>query len=353
MHRRALAPVVLLLGLIGLLAPPAQAADPMPGDPCSKAGETRPLGGGTIVCQGGTWQPGQGQPPAGGTPAAGGTPPAGGSSAGSSSVKRIENFSTIGTALSQGTFGSTGRQVADATAWRMPDGRVRLFAFVNDSAKPGLRIATSTSAAGTSFTGESVVPFPDIAVGQPRVWPLGGNALRLFYVQNGGIDTAVSQDGGMSWTKEGTVLTSGQAGFEPGVMSIVKQKGGYRAYFSNLEKPGEHATRIMKTATSPDLIHWTVGPKVVKGGGSHPFAVADKKGKIALYYAADRGSTYGILESTSTNGVTFGNERLVIAGAADPDILPNGAGSLMYYGADLGADGFGVKVAKSVGKVVP
>ena len=325
----------------------------MPGDPCSQEGQSKPLGGGVIACQGGTWKPGQGQPPVGGGPQPSGAPAEGKPAGGATTAKTLGNFKTLGVALSQATFGSSGRQVADATAWRMPDGRVRLFAFVNEGAKPGLRVATSTSASGTTFVGEASIPFPDIAVGQPRAWALGGNALRLFYVQAGNIDTAVSQDGGLTWLKEGSVLTTAEAGFEPGVISVVKHKGQYRAYFSNLEKPGERAARIMKTATSPDLIHWTVGPTVVKGGGSHPFAVIDKKGKIAIYYAADRGSTYGIFESTSTDGVKFANERLVVQGAGDPDILANGAGALMYYGADLGAEGFGVKVAKSVGKVVP
>ena len=81
----------------------------------------------------------------------------------------------------------------------------------------------------------------------------------------------------------------------------------------------------------------------------------DKKGKIALYYAGDRGSFYGILVSASKNGVTFSNEKAVITGGGDPDILPTGKNSgLMYYGADLGAElGFGIKVAKSTGNIVP
>lgn len=333
-----------------LTAAPAQAANEQPGDPCTQEGQVLPLGSGSIICQGGTYRPNAG----GGASGTGTNPPANSTSqTGGSKVTTLGNFTPIGTALSQSTFGSSGRQVADATAWRMPDGRVRLFAFVNESQMPGLRIATSTTSSGTTFVGESTIPFPDIAVGQPRVWPLGGNNLRLFYVQAGSIDTAVSSDGGLTWTREGSVLTTAQAGFEPGVMSIIKHKGKYRAYFSNLEKPGEHAQRIMKTATSPDLKTWTVGPTVVSEGGSHPFAVVDKKGKVALYYATDRGQTYGIYESTSTDGIKFGKERLVIQGAGDPDILANGAGSLMYYGADLGADGFGIKVAKSVGKVVP
>ena len=338
--------------MAALGALPAHAAD-QPGDSCSTPGQVKPLGSGTIVCQGGTWQPGSaapgGQPPAG-APAGGTSPAAAGSS---SKVATAKIFVPIGTALSSATFGSGGKQVADATAWRTPDGRVRLFAFSDDPSRPGLHIATSTTPAGTTFVAETAVPFTDIIVGQPRAWALGGNSLRLYYVQAGNVDTAVSADGGLTWTKEGSVLTTAQAGFEPGVISLIKTKSGYRAYFSNLEKPGEHAARVMKTATSTDLVHWTVGPTVVSGGGSHPFAVANAKGVVALYYAADRGSSYGLFVSTAKDGVHFKGEKLVVPGSADADIIANGASSLMYYGADLGAQGFGVKVAKSVGKVVP
>jgi len=58
--------------------------------------------------------------------------------------------------------------------------------------------------------------------------------------------------------------------------------------------------------------------------------------------------------STSRNGVTFRKERVVMAGGGDPDLLAAGRKRfLMYYGADLGAQGFGVKVARSTRPVVP
>jgi hypothetical protein len=58
--------------------------------------------------------------------------------------------------------------------------------------------------------------------------------------------------------------------------------------------------------------------------------------------------------ATSKDGLTFGKERLVVAQGGDPDILPTGGGTyLMYYGADLGSAGFGIKVARSIGPVVP
>lgn len=300
----------------------------------------QPLGSGFIVCTNGVWQPSSQPPP----------PP---TNASTTAVARI--FTPVRTVLSQDSFGSTGRQVADATAFRLPDGRVRLFVFVNSpSGTPGLRVATSTTKAGTEFRADAFDPFPGRPVGQPRAFPLGGNRLQLFFVEAGTISTATSADGGQTFAVQGPVITTEQAGFEPGGLTVVKHKGVYRGYFSNLEKPGERAERVMRTATSTDLITWTVGPRVVTGGGSHPFAVTDKKGRIALYYAADRGNTYGIWVSTSTDGVTFGKEKLVIPQGGDPDIISAGKKtSLMYYGADLGAQGFGIKVARSVGAVVP
>lgn len=330
-----------LVVLTGVL--PAAAAD-QPGDPCTTEGFVKPLGSGFIVCTNGVWQPSSTAP----------APPTGQAAGSGSTAKPAKIFKPVGTALSQETFGSTGRQVADATAFRLPDGRVRLFAFVNaTTGLPGLRSATSTTAAGTSFVDDGTDPFPGTPVGQPRAFALGGNSLRLFFAEAGTVSTAISSDGGVTFTRQGPVITTAQAGFEPGVITVIRYKGTYRAYFSNLEKPGEHAARVMRTATSPDLLTWTMGPTVVAAGGSHPFAVTDGK-KVALYYAADRGSTYGIWVSTSSDGVRFSKEKLVVVGAGDPDILAAGRGRyLMYYGADLGASGFGVKVATSVGKVIP
>ena len=84
-----------------------------------------------------------------------GTPPKGGAAqsaaAATSTVRAAAIFTKVATALSQDTFASTGRQVADVTAVRLADGRVRLYAFVNPD---GVRSATSTDATGTSFTAE-------------------------------------------------------------------------------------------------------------------------------------------------------------------------------------------------------
>lgn len=293
--------------------------------------------------------------PGGDAPAAPGQTPQG-----SSSLKAAGNFRTVGTALTDATFGSDAGQVADATAIRLPNGKIRLFAFVNSTtSRPGTLSATSTSKTGRRFVADATPPLPDVAAGQPRVVSLGGKKMRLFYIAQGSIFAAISTDGGLTFTEEGPVITTEQAGFEPGGITVIRHKGKWRAYFSNLEKPGERAPRVMRTATSSDMLNWTMGPVItqktgpLKAGGSHPFAVVDK-GRIALYYAGDRGAYYGILVSTSKNGITFTGEKSVIQGGGDPDIVRVGKKKwLMYYGANLGGDNFGIKVAKSKGPVVP
>jgi hypothetical protein len=352
MRRRLLitvgATVALLLG-VG----PVSAAN-QPGDACPTNGAVEPLGSGFITCTNGTWQPSGGPQPS--TP--GGTTPSTTPASSGSTITALKAFTPIGTALSGETFGSSKGQVADPSAIRLPDGRVRVFVFVADE---GVRSATSTTSAGTSFVADPTRPIPWTMAGQPRAVSLGGSQMRLFYLSAGSIQAARSSDGGLTFTDEGPVITSEQAGFEPGGISIVKQGSGYRAYFSNLERPGVVAPRVMRTATSTDMLHWTMGPVLtqeggsITGGGSHPFAVIDKKGRIALYYSGDRGSYYGIIVSTSRNGVTFGKERSVMAGGGDGDVLAAGKkGGLMYYGYKLpGSAGFGVNVARTTTSLVP
>lgn len=323
-----------------------------PGDPCPKEGATADLAGGKIQCVGGKWQPLSGARPApaggAGTPATSPGSPSAGSA--SSTVKSAAIFTRVGLALTPDTFFSAGKQVADVTAVRLADGRVRLYAFVSPD---GIRSAISTDASGTSFTAEPGRRIMWAPGGQPRAYVLDDGRTRLFYLDGGNIKSAISSDG-LAFADEGVRLTSAQAGFEPGGFSVVKTADGYRGYFSNLAKPGVRADRVARTATSPDMLAWTVGPVItgasgsITDGASHPFAVTDGK-TIALYYNGDRGSFYGALRSTSTDGVTFGNERAILATAGDPQLLAVAGGTtLLYYGELVDqAHGFGIAVART------
>jgi hypothetical protein len=298
------------------------------------------LNGGKIQCVSGKWQPSAG----GATPAKPST----------TTVKAAAIFTKVGVALSQDTFSSTGKQVADVTGLRLADGRVRLYAFVGPE---GIRSAISTDASATSFVAEPGRRITWAPGGQTRAYLLDDGRTRLFYLDSGSIKSAISSDG-LSFADEGVRITSADAGFEPGGISVVKVAGGYRGYFSNLEKPGVHAERIARTATSPDMLTWTVGPYIagasgsIKDGASHPFAISDGT-TIALYYNGDRGSFYGALRATSTDGVTFSNERTILSGAGDPQLVPlSGGTTLLYFGDQVEGKGFGISVARATANPV-
>lgn len=367
MLKRRLTLAGIVGALAGALAVALAAAQPLaaanPGDPCTTEGALADLGGGKIVCTAGKWQPFSGGAPGsapGGAASAGAKSPA--TAAVPSSLKSAAIFTKVGVALSQETFATTGRQivdntagqVADVTAVQLSDGRVRLYAFVKPA---GVRSAISTDATGTVFIAEEGTRIGWAPGGQTRVYALDDGRYRLFYTDGGGIKSAISSDG-LAFTDEGVRISGAQAGFEPGGISVVKTASGYRGYFSNLEKPGVRAERITRTATSPDMLTWTVGPQItgaagsIKDGASHPFAITDGK-TIALYYNGDRDTYYGTLISSSTDGITFSNERAVLQGAGDPQVLTLASKtSLLYYGYDVPGKGFGILVARTTGNPI-
>lgn len=324
----------------------AHAAD-LPGDRCTNPGEVRPANNGLIECLNGTWVPSNRKP---GDPPSGGTAPGSGPGAQSKAAKPAKIFSSVGVVESQETFASTSKQVADPSALRLMNGKIRLISWVNPT---GLRTATSTTTAGTTFIADPSTPLSKMG-GQPRLVRIDSSKVRLFYTSGGAINSAISTDEALTFADEGPVITTEQAGFEPGTLTLIKQGKIFRAYFSNLEKPGELAPRIMKTATSTDMIHWTIGPQLTISG-SHPFALIDSKGKIALYYAADGSSGYGIYVSTSKNGTSFTGTKFVMPGGGDPDIISAGKNKwLMYYGTEVSPTaGFGIFAAKSIGNAIP
>lgn len=136
-----------------------------PGDPCTTEGAIADLSGGKVQCVGGTWRP---LAPTG---------PAQPASPGASTVKTAAIFTAVGVALSAETFSSGGQQVADVTAVRPADGRVRLYAFV---APGGIQSAISTDATGTSFVAEPGRRITLAPGGQTRAYVLDDGRVRLF-----------------------------------------------------------------------------------------------------------------------------------------------------------------------------
>ena len=109
-------------------------------------------------------------------------------------------------------------------------------------------------------------------------------------------------------------------------------------YFSELDRPGTAIIPLpMKSATSTDMLTWTmdsgvrIGPgATLSGSAAHPTAIANSDGSVTVFYF--RNSDMRLYASTATDGLTFSSETAVLSSAADPDIvtLPSG-GLRMYY----------------------
>ena len=277
------------------------------------------------------------------------------------------HFSAIGKVFGPADFGATTpgffAGTADISAAVLPDGRIRLYAFVNFGQFGIGSIRSAISQDGIHFTAE-----PGIRVcedtggcGQTRVVPLPGGGWRLFFTSFNGIASATSSDG-MTFVRDpGTRITVAQAGISPPQFMTVGSviglaTGGYRMYFSSSwALAGPPPPDRILSATSADMLTWTMDPGVrvgpdsptLPGSGAHPFALANPDGTVTLLYNAfgqgdpPRG---GLFYSTSRDGLVFSDEQLADLPPTpippdrlgmqpgDPDLIARPDGSyLMYY----------------------
>ena len=135
-------------------------------------------------------------------------------------------------------------------------------------------------------------------------------------------------------------ISAGAAGLTqlsgPGIVRL--PDGRWRMYFSELDVPGAAVIPLpMKSATSSDLMNWTVdagvrvGPgATLSGSAAHPTATISASGVVTVYFF--RNSDLKLYGATSADGLAFTAEAAVLDRAADPDVvvLPTG-GMRMYY----------------------
>lgn len=228
--------------------------------------------------------------------------------------------------------------IADVGVLRLNNGQWRMFIPTNTS-----EIRSAISPDGLAFTVESGVRFfPGFG---PRVVRLDDGRVRMFYTggtPTPGFSSAISSDEGMTWTNEGLRLTAAAVGeariITPGV---VRFGGAWHAYFSDSTE-GFPATHTIHSATSTDMLTWTVdpgfrlGPGKPLAGGLHPTAFVNDDGTVSLFYGREGAfleSAFYIWTSRSNDGLTFTTEtRLDSLGKAnDPEIVRVGGALRMYY----------------------
>jgi hypothetical protein len=243
--------------------------------------------------------------------------------AGTASAQDLTNWTEEGMRLKDGV---------DSTPLLLPDGRIRLYFGANSVNGGG--IASATSNDGLNFTVDPGLrrPYSIYNGGSAlltRFVPVPGGGVRMFYStgnNGGGIASAISSDG-LNFTDEtGLRLAWSDLGATNGTDGgtvVALPNGTYRMYIGITGASGTFATGYIRSATSPDMLKWTIEPGIrigpgstLNGGANHPFAIADGNGIITVFYWDDlfqigggKGLT-GIKYATSADGINFSTETI-------------------------------------------
>jgi hypothetical protein len=228
----------------------------------------------------------------------------------------------------------------DSTPLLLPDGRIRLYFGANSVNGGGIASATSTD--GLNFTLDAGLrrPFSIYNGGYglvTRFVPVPGGGVRMFYSTGnggGGIASAISTDG-LTFTDEPGFRIAwsdlGATNGTDGGTVVTLPDGTYRMYIGVTGPPNTLATGYIRSATSPDMINWTIEPGIrigpgstLSGGANHPFAIADGNGAVTVFYWDDLfqisgKSITGIKYATSADGVNFSTETITNLNSGTPN----------------------------------
>ncbi len=293
------------------------------------------------------------------------------------------SFTDLGLVLSATDVGQTDPMapVANPSALQLDDGRIRLF-FTN----AGDGIASAISDDGLTFAYETIrISGPaaqeqGVQLGPSRIFRLPDGRVRLYVGSSAsGVSSFISSDEGKTFTVEaGERITRTQASMDAiQKLSIVPLSNGtYRGYFGPAPQHGP-ATVLADTggppdhwllsATSSDLLEWTVEPGVRIGPGSTVLTASAREvypllredGCVTLFYQLNKPQDAGISDyegvavvgySTSSDGLTFTEQFPLITtrDPAGPDVLTMPDGSLLLYhdSTDQNGYGHGIRVGR-------
>src|SRR3989344_2575609 len=182
---------------------------------------------------------------------------------------------------------------------------------------------------GSRITGGSV----------PFIHKLKDGRVRLYYCENSGILSAISNDG-LTFTKEQGVRISPGTGFElqvcdPTMVDLLdgKMRMYYKGADSQSGGPGQSIHKIYSAISSDGLTFTKEGLRIDseqtddRGWASVPEAFRLSDGRVRLYYVSDSVvSGHGIVSAISSDGFTFTKEDTKLTGYVDPSIttLPDG-----------------------------
>lgn len=250
-------------------------------------------------------------------------------------------FVPEGVHLTEISAGLPGQSIADSATVRLLDGRWRTF-FTGAT-----KIHSAVSPDGLAMTIEPGIRLdpsepgglgPQALAAALKVLRLSDGRIRAYFYSLDGMHSSVSSDDGQTFTLEsGVRLLPSAIGdtYVSGGSVVPTSDGRWRMYFGGL-------ARTVLSATSSDLLTWSVDPGVREGPGTtlsrpsdHPSAIRNADGSVSVFYFhnnAASGEPGGIYVATSADGLTFTSEEFTgIELGNDPDaVLADGVVRLYY-----------------------
>ncbi len=167
--------------------------------------------------------------------------------------------------------------------------------------------------------------------------------VRLYYCNNKGILSAVSQDG-LTFTKEQGVRISPGTGFESIVCdpTLVGLPGGevrmyYKGASSQAPGPGRSIHKIYSAVSSDGLSFKKEGLRIDsetsgdEGWASVPDAITLPDGRVRIYYVTAANGEHGIGSAISSDGLNFVKEAgLRVPNLVDPALIRIGEKYILF-----------------------
>ena len=168
----------------------------------------------------------------------------------------------------------------------------------------------------------------------PFIHGLGNGKSRLYYCNNKGILSAISNDG-LVFTKESGARISPGTGFETVVCdpTIVNLPDGkirmyYKGANSNKPGPGQSIHKIYSAISSDGLTFQKEGLRIDSetngdnGWASVPDAITLPDGRVRIYYVTASGMEHGIGSVISSDGLDFAKESgMRVPNLVDPALV--------------------------------
>lgn len=156
-----------------------------------------------------------------------------------------------------------------------------------------------------------------------------------------GIGSATSTDGLAFTVVPGLRVAAADVPNTPALSpgDVVRTPDGkaWRMYFSTFNfgpRPPDTARERIYSATSTDLVTWTLEPGVrigvgsaIKGSAEHPAVIRYPDGSVTAFYGRPTPGDYGLHYSWSRDGLTFTTEKFLVESVLDSAFVLDSSGT--------------------------